>query len=385
MSRRLFTAVAATALAATLALGVGVGELSPHTITTLAPALTAPAEQDTTGGLATELPPLPNPDPTAPPGADADALSASIRPSVVTIWSDLPAEPGFTLRGAGTGVLLGEDGLVLTNNHVIAGATGVRATHVDTGADYSAEVLGYDRTRDIAVLQLRDNAGRTPSGLPAASLGDSASVDVGHLVVAVGNAGGTGVLTTSPGTVTALNQSITAQDDNGRAEQLGGVIQIEAGIRPGDSGGPLLDATGRVIGINTAASKSADPDVPGGRGFAVPISDAMAVADHVRGGASIDTVHVGPTAVLGVRVTTRTDVPAGAEVIEVLPGTAAERIRLRPGDVIIKVDDVHIADAAALTALIDQRGPGDALVVHWLDSGGNRFSATAYLTEGLPA
>lgn len=378
--RRLLTLTAAVAAAGTIALGIGAGELSQHSISTLPAAAETPAED-----AETALAPLPNPEPTVLPGADADQLAASIRPSVVTVWSDLPAAEGFTMRGAGTGILLGEDGLVLTNNHVIAGSTGVRATHVDTGEDFAAEVLGYDRSRDIAVLQLRDGAGRRPSGLPAAPLGDPAGVDVGDLVVAVGNAGGTGVLTTSPGAVTALDQTITAEDDQGRNEQLGGVIQIEAGIRPGDSGGPLLDATGRVIGINTAASKSADPDVPGGRGFAVPITDALIVADHVRGGTSVDTVHVGPTAVLGVSVGTRTAIPAGAEVLEVLPGTAAEKIRLRPGDVIIRLDDAHIAGVESLTARIDRHGPGDSVVVHWVDASGNRFSATAVLTEGLPA
>lgn len=376
---RFVTMAAAAALAATAFLGVGVGELSPHTVTTMPALQEAPAPAS-----APVLAPLPNPAPTAPLGADPEQLAASIRPSVVTVWSDLPAEAGFTMRGAGTGILLGEDGLVLTNNHVIAGSLGVRATHVDTGADYSAEVLGYDRTRDIAVLQLRDAAGLTPSGLPAAPLADAETIAVGDLVVAVGNAGGTGILTTSPGSVTALDQFITAQDDNGREEQLGGVIQIEAGIRPGDSGGPLLDAAGRVIGINTAASKSPDPDVPGGRGYAVPIADALLVADHVRGGESIETVHVGPTAILGVSARTRTEIPTGAEILEVLPDTPADKIRLRAGDVIIGIDDAHISSAADLTMQIDLRGPGDPLVVHWVDLAGNRFSATAILTEGLP-
>lgn len=395
MSRRIFTFIAATAIAAGVALAPGAGELSPHTLTTMpaledvAPTQTVPAQmgpaQTGPAQTATTLAPLANPDPTVLPGASVEELATSIRPSVVTIWSDLPAEPGYTLRGAGTGILVGNDGLVLTNNHVIAGSTGVRATHVVTGTDYSADVLGYDRTRDIAVLQLRNSAGTGAGGLPPAPLGDAASVAIGQLVVAVGNAGGTGILTTSPGSVTALDQTITAQDDNGRQEKLGGVMQIQAGIRPGDSGGPLLDATGRVIGVNTAASKTMDPDGPDRRGFAVPIGDALTVVDKVREGSSVDTVHVGPTAVLGVQVSTRVDLPSGAQVEEVLPGTAADRIRLRPGDVIIKVDQTHITDVAALTGQIDLRGPGDAMVVHWIDAEGNRFSATAILTEGLPA
>lgn len=376
MSHRLFTAVAATAVAAAVALGLGVGELEPHSVTTL-PAFVEPTP--------TTIAPLPSREPTAPPGADADQIASSIRPSVVTIWSDLPAEEGYTLRGAGTGILLGEDGLVLTNNHVIAGSIGVRATHVDTGGDYSAEILGYDRTRDIAVLQLRDANGNPPSGLPAAPLGDGVVVEVGAPIVAVGNAGGTGNLTTSPGSVIALDQAITAQDESGHNERLGGMIEIEAGIRPGDSGGPLLDGAGRVIGINTAASKTADPDVAGGKGFAVPIGDALLVANQIREGASADTVHVGPTAILGVQVKTRTDIPVGAEVTEVVPGTAADRIRLRPGDIITGVDDVRIANADVLSGLMDVHAPGDTILVKWADAAGNRFSATAVLTEGLPA
>ena len=154
---------------------------------------------------------------------------------------------------------------------------------------------------------------------------------------------------------------------------------------PGDSGGPLLDASGRVIGINTAASKAGQPDAPGRRGFAVPINAAISVAEQVREGASAGTVHVGPTAVLGVRVSTRVDVPVGAEVTEVLPGTPADRIRLRPGDVIIQVDDVRISSAEDLTGRMDLHGPGDGVLVHWVDASGNQFSATATLAEGLPA
>src|SRR4029077_3051256 len=154
-------------------------------------------------------------------------------------------------EAAGTGVVVTPGGEVLTNNHVIDGATSISVTDVGNGQDYKATVVGYDRTSDIAVLQLQG-----ASGLQTASLADSSQLKVGEPVVAVGNAGGAGgAPSAAGGSITSLDQSITASDQGGgNSEQLHGLIEINANIQPGDSGGSLVTSTGAVIGINTAAS-----------------------------------------------------------------------------------------------------------------------------------
>jgi len=180
--------------------------------------------------------------------------------------------------GAGTGIVLDPQGLVLTNNHVVEGASTISATDVGTARTYSARVVGHDHRHDIAVLQLRG-----ASGLVTAPLGDSSQVAVGDRVVGIGNAGGKGgVPSQAPGTIAALNQTVTAGDDlTHRSELLTGLIQIAAAIRPGDSGGPLVNSSGQVIGVDTAAADSYRVQGRGGQGFAIPIDEAVQIAHQM--------------------------------------------------------------------------------------------------------
>ena len=178
-------------------------------------------------------------------------IAAKVSPGLVDVVSTLGDENG---KAAGTGMVLTSNGEVLTNNHVIDGATSISVTDIGNGHTYKATVVGYDKTKDIAVLQLQN-----ASGLRTVTFGDSSTVSVGQQVVAIGNAEGKGgqpsVVT---GSVTALNQSITASDEGSasNSEQLTGLIQTNAPIQPGDSGGPLVNSAGQVIGIDTAASSS---------------------------------------------------------------------------------------------------------------------------------
>lgn len=373
--RRLIAAVTALMLAGLLTIVAGAEQLAVHTPAPAAghepAALAADAGPD-----ADEPEPLPAPDAPLPPGSNPEEVAAAATPSTVLVWSDLPVEEGFTLRGAGTGIVLTEDGLVLTNNHVVAGAREVWANDPVTGARYEAEVLGYDRTRDIAVLALGGASGLTP-----AARGEVTALPLESPVVALGNAGGTGELTTTPGVLIGLDRKIRAESDSGMVEELTGVIETAAPIRPGDSGGPLLDDAGRVIGVNTAASLSVDPAEGGGRGFAVPIDQAVRVAEQIRRGHSADTVHVGPVARLGVRVIERVDIPAGAEIVEVVPGSPADRLRLSPGDVITELGDRRVTSGDGLALQIDLHAPGDEVLVHWYDQLGNAYSAAAVLDE----
>ena len=178
--------------------------------------------------------------------------------------------------GAGTGIVLDSQGLVLTNSHVVEGATAISVTDIGNGRRYTAGVLRRDHRHDIAVLGLRG-----ASGLATAPLGDSSQVAPGDEVVGLGNAGGTGgAPSQARGTVTALNQTISAADDlTHRSQVLTGLIQIAAPIRPGDSGGPLVNSAGQVIGVDTAATDGSRVDKPGrDQGFAIPIDEAVQIA-----------------------------------------------------------------------------------------------------------
>lgn len=200
------------------------------------------------------------------------ATSSDLNRGVVDITSRLALEDGSS---AGTGMLIAS-GVVLTNNHVIEGAGSIVVTDVTTSRRYRAGVVGYDLVDDVAVLRLR-----TAPRLGTVSLGDSSTVRVGDRVTAVGNAGGQGgTPTASTGKVTHLNRAITiSEPSTGRSEHLTGLIQIDAALHAGDSGGPLFNSAGRVIGMNTAASVSFRfRGVPTSEGYAIPINTAMTVA-----------------------------------------------------------------------------------------------------------
>ena len=187
---------------------------------------------------------------TSQTALSASQIAARVDPGLV----DVISTDGYQqATSEGTGIVLTSTGEVLTNNHVINGATSIKVVDVGNGKTYTAAVVGYDATQDVAVLQLQG-----ASGLTTASLGDSSSVQTGDSVVALGNAGGKGgTPSVATGSVTALNQSITASDDlSGVSEQLTGLIETNADIQPGDSGGSLVNAYGEVIGMDTAASSA---------------------------------------------------------------------------------------------------------------------------------
>ncbi|MEU4395363.1 trypsin-like peptidase domain-containing protein [Kribbella sp. NPDC023855] len=187
------------------------------------------------------------------------AVAAKVSPGLVDVNTVLGFEGA---RAAGTGIVLTSDGEILTNHHVIEGATEISVTDIGNGKTYSASVVGYDAKHDIAVLKLKD-----ASGLETAKIGDSSKVALGDQVVGIGNAGGVGGTPSyAPGKVTALNQAITATDESGAdPEQLTGLIQTDANIQAGDSGGPLANASGEVVGVDTAAGNSNPGNGPSGQ------------------------------------------------------------------------------------------------------------------------
>ncbi|MER7008319.1 trypsin-like peptidase domain-containing protein [Dactylosporangium sp. NPDC000555] len=316
--------------------------------------------------------------PPAPFGAtpsDPAAIISSVNRSVVDINSTLGLR---NARAAGTGVVLTGTGLVLTNNHVVAGATSITGRAVANGRTYHASVVGYDRSHDIAVIQLAN-----ATGLPRLAVADSSSVTVGDSVVAVGNAGGAGGTPTAvTGSVTALDRSITAQEPDGGVQQLTGLIQVAADIRSGDSGGPLVDRSGRLVGINTAASIEEQGQATGGTGFAIPSNTAVGVAQQIMAGTASPTIHIGPTALLGVAAADAEGQVAGVMVTGVIFGSPAERAGVGAGDIIRSVDGRPVGSARELTSVLDTHHPGDRVRITWTDQAGQAVAATVTLAVG---
>ncbi len=284
-------------------------------------------------------------------------------------------------KAAGTGIVLSSDGEILTNNHVVQDSTAISVTVVSSGKTYTAKVVGTDPSDDVAVIQLQN-----ASGLTTAKLGDSSSVKVGATVTAVGNAGGTGgTPSAATGTVTALNQSITASDDNGsNAERLSGMIQVDADVEPGDSGGALYDnSTGKVVGMDTAASSSSSrfQSSASTTGFAIPIETATKIAKQIEGGTDNDTIHQGYPAFLGVQLSPASQYD-GAAVAGIVPGSGAAKAGLVAGDLITSVDGKQVSDATALSSLMETHNPGDKISVGYTDSSGASHTVTITLGQG---
>jgi S1-C subfamily serine protease len=313
-------------------------------------------------------------------------IAAQTDPGLVDIYTTLGYQHA---RAAGTGMVLTSSGEVLTNNHVINGATSITARDIGNGRTYQAKVVGYDHSHDIAVLQLQG-----ASGLQTVTLGDSASADRGEKVVALGNAlGKGGTPAAATGHIASLGASITASDEGaGTSEQLTGLIHHNAGIQPGDSGGPLVNTAGQVIGINTAASQGTQFQGQQTQAFAIPINQAKSIAGQIEAGTSSATVHIGATGLVGVQIMSADSAAAngvqagsGAVVAGVVPGTPADRAALSQGDVIVSVDGQSISSPEQLQSALGQHHPGDSVTIGWQDQTGQTQSATVVLANGPAA
>ncbi|MHB8465045.1 MAG: S1C family serine protease, partial [Acidimicrobiales bacterium] len=279
-------------------------------------------------------------------------------------------------QAAGTGMVLTSSGEVLTNNHVISGATTITATVVGTGRTYTAKVVGTDKTADVAVLQLVG-----ASGLPTITASKT-SVNEGDQVIAIGNAGGAGgTPSVVTGSIVALGQSITASNDDGSgAEQLSNLIETNAPIQPGDSGGPLISASGDIVGMNTAASAGTRFFSQASVGFAIPIGQALSVARQIESGQATSAIQIGLPGFLGVEIQ-RSSVNQ-ALVGGVPAGTPAARAGIAVGDVITSIDAKAVGSPEALTTLLHAHRPGDRVSVGWTDTSGATHTATVTLVAG---
>ena len=313
-------------------------------------------------------------------------IAAQTDPGLVDVVSTLGLQQA---ESAGTGLVLTPSGEVLTNNHVIKGATAIKVRDIGNGRTYAAKVVGYDQTRDIAVLQLQG-----ASGLQTAALGDSSTAKVGDKVVALGNAlGKGGTPAVAVGHIASLNASIVASDEGaGTAERLSGLIHHNAPIQPGDSGGPLVSNTGKVIGIDTAASAATGFQLQTNsrtQAFAIPINGAVALARQIEAGQASDTIHIGPTGLLGVGVMSASQAASsgvsagsGAVVEQALPGTPAARAGITGGDVIVAAGGHRITSPSGLQAALERFHPGNSVSITWSDQVGQTHSATLVLANG---
>ncbi|MHC9295129.1 S1C family serine protease [Mycobacterium sp. LTG2003] len=311
--------------------------------------------------------------PAAAAPADPVAAAAQVEPAVARIDTVVDYQQAY---GIGTGIVLSPGGEVLTNYHVVQGANSINATVA--GQSFAADLVGYDRRNDIAVLQLRGAA-----GLPVAQIGDSRALAEGAPVVALGNANGTGApLTREVGTVTAFGRTVNAEDElTGSTDELNGLFEFAAPVRAGDSGGPVVNGAGQVVGMTTAASVNFRMG-PGGKGFAIPINDAMAVAGQIRSRTPSDLVHIGPPTMLGVGVRTAQRQNAGVIIQDVLRGGPAEAAGLMPGDILTVIDGTSLDSARTLTLVLDRRYPGDVIDLTWLDRSGQERTGKATLAAG---
>ena len=330
------------------------------------------------GVVAAPAPATPIPAPRAP--LDQSVLLSQVVPGLVDINTTLSYQGAV---GAGTGILLSPDGEVLTNNHVIEGATEITAVSLANSRTYPVDVIGFDRASDIALVRLRG-----ATGLPTAILGTSSTLAVGDPIAAIGNSNGSSAPPSyAPGTVTEIGASVRASDESGGgARELYDLIRVAAEIRPGDSGGPLVNSAGQVVGVNVAATLTYRMGgVTGGEGFAIPIDRALAIANQIRSGVISDSIHLGDTAFIGVGIADSSPMsrgPAGAVVRQVLPGTPAGQIGLFSGDVITAVDGIPINSAEDLSNVMDQRRPGDIIMLTWIDRAGIPRSAPLVLAKG---
>jgi serine protease Do len=304
---------------------------------------------------------------------DPVAAAAQVEPAVVRLDTEIVYQNAI---GVGTGLVLDPGGQVLTNFHVVQGADRITATV--GGRSFPAELVGYDRQHDVAVLQLL-GAG----GLPTAPIGDSAQLVEGEPVVALGNARGTGgPLTREVGNITGFGRTVNAEDAlTGSSDELTGLIEFAAPVRAGDSGGPVVNGAGQVVGVTTAASVNFRLG-PGGEGFAIPINDAMAVAGQIRARVPSDSVHIGPPALLGIGVRTAPRDGPGVLIHEVLRGGPAEQAGLLDGDILTVLDGTPLDSATTLTYVLDRHYPGDVVDLVWIDASGQERTGKATLTAG---
>jgi S1-C subfamily serine protease len=353
--------------------------------------------------------------------AGEQAIVNKVAPGLVIINTTLQYN---SEQAAATGMVINPDGLVLTNNHVIEDSTSINARTAN-GHQYQAKVLGYDVTGDIALIQLQG-----ASGLTTVPIGNSSSLKTGDSVVGMGNAEGQNAIVPVTGQVTALNQTITAGDEGGSVTQetLHDMIQTNADIVSGDSGGPLANSAGKVIGMDTAGNDGGFAVQQDSSGYAIPIENALAVAQQIRQGQASSTVVIGYPPFMGVYIgqgsnsdpqaqaqlqnggngtgfggfggngnqncytsdqnlvapANIANVNSGTLIIGTICGGPAMAAGMTAGSVITAVNGQAIGAPASLTGVVSKFKPGTTIKVSWVSPSGQRSTSSIKLTAGPP-
>jgi S1-C subfamily serine protease len=339
-------------------------------------------------------------------------IASRVDPALV----DVVSTDGYQgATSAGTGIVLSSNGEVLTNNHVVNGATSIKVTDIGNGKTYTASVVGYDASHDVAVIQLQG-----ASGLTTASLGNSSTVQAGDSVTALGNAEGKGgTPSVASGTVTALNQSITASDElSSVSEQLTGLIETNAPIQPGDSGGSLVNSYGQVIGMDTAAGSSGQSQGQSAtvtQAYAIPINEAVSIAQQIESGTTTADVHIGATAFLGLELqgsSSNSDGSGsfggsggfggfggsdgssgqngqsgttGVTIAGTVSGSPAANAGLAQGDTITAIGGQSVNSAEDVAHSLVKYHPGNSVSITWVDQTGQSQTTTVTLASGPTA
>ena len=322
---------------------------------------TAPAPGPTSGAA----------QPTATPSATARPLpeqsvgpvevTDDVKRGVVLIAGRTPNE-----GVAGTGMVLSEDGHILTNYHVVRSTESITVTIASTGRRYNADMVGRDATKDVALLRLNRASDLEPVTI------DADDVSVGDVVVAAGNANGQGFVTAHRGNVLGLGRSINVRgaNENDPPQRLNGLIETNAPAWPGDSGGPMFDGEGEVLGMTTAGSSAADVGQDEDKQvYAVPIDEALEVVEKIQRGDESGTVVIGPKAYLGVIA--ELDDTAGLQVRDVLEDSPAGRAGIEAGDVILALDGQRVRTRSDLSDVLDTIEPDTTTTITW-STGGER-------------
>jgi len=323
----------------------------------LAASTQAPTTNDSSAATPIAVP-QPSSDTTTPaatadPGTAIDPFAPvvnivkQVQPSVVTV---------ITENGLGSGIVYSADGMIVTNNHVVAGATSYTVAFA-SGEQVPATLVGTDPIGDVAVLKV------DKTGLPAAQLGDSDRLVVGELAVAVGSPLGFQQTVTS-GVVSALHRVVGATDSGGTTTVLTDLIQTDASINEGNSGGALCDGAARLVGINTLIASQSGGSV--GLGFAIPANTAVQVADDIIAHRPISHPYIGvlgQTVTAGVSAHYKLAVVEGAYVTQVIPGSPAAKAGIKPGDIIVAIDGKPVKSMDDMVAAVRSHGIGDEITV----------------------
>jgi S1-C subfamily serine protease len=305
-------------------------------------------------------------------------VAAKVTPAIVNINTTLAGGGS----AAGTGLIVTSSGEILTNDHVVRGSTSITVSIQGRSQTYPATVIAVDQAADVALIKI-DGV----SGLPTVKFADSGSLKVGDSVVAIGNAlGRGGAPPWTQGSVTALDQTITASEGRSSSETLTGMIESDAVIYQGDSGGALVNASGQVVGMITAGQaqgfRSAGSDV----GYAITSNTALKVVNRIRAGEQAADLTYGQIGYMGVTAQTLTasgaaqlglSVSSGALIVGVQPGSPAEAAGITQGSAITKVGSATVTSTDTLGSAVKAHKPGEKVSVTWVNKTGTHTASVS--------